>query len=57
MVGTKNSFKEQKEVKPAISENWKQLFKLDPQLYQPEATRYFDKDEFRIEINYKAEEN
>jgi len=57
MLATKSNFKEPKEVKPAISENWKQLFKLDPQLYQPEATRYFDKDEFRIEISFKPTEN
>jgi hypothetical protein len=37
-----------KEVKPAISETWKSLFKLDPQLHTPEAVRYFDKEEFKV---------
>ena len=45
---SKLSLKETKEVKPAISENWKQLFRLEPQLYQPEAVKYFDKDDYRV---------
>lgn len=45
---SKLSLKDTRDVKPAISENWKQLFRLEPQLYQPEAVKYFDKDDYRV---------
>lgn len=51
----KGSTKETKGVKPAISESWKQQFRLDPQLYRPETTLYFDKDEYRPESHYEAD--
>ena len=49
---SKLSLKETKDVKPAISENWKQLFRLEPQLHQPEAVKYFDKEDYRVEANH-----
>lgn len=39
----KSTIRQAKQSKPAISENWKQLFNLEPQLYTPEAIKYFDK--------------
>lgn len=49
---TKTSFKE-KETKPAISENWKKLFRLEPQLHMPERATFFDKEDYRVQIGSK----
>ena len=42
--------------KPAVSETWKQQFKLQPQLSREEATMYFDKERFKPEIEYNYNE-
>jgi neutral trehalase len=49
--------KETRDVKPAISDNWKQLFHLQPQLYRPDPVKYFDKDDYAVSVTYQNPTN
>lgn len=48
----RGSQRESREVKPAISDSWKQIFRVEPRLTLPEAVKYFDKDSYRPETRY-----
>jgi hypothetical protein len=39
-------------VRPAISDHWKQIFRLEPKLTLPESVKYFDKESHRPHPHY-----
>ena len=51
----RTGMREGKESRPAISEAWKQLFRLEPQLLAPESVLYFDRNEYKVEIEYEGD--